>query len=440
MSARRKRDVPGADGHPMPKNVSTLFPATVTAGAVDDPLSRHIVELHRWAVNEGLRGATAHDLFAGFCQRLLADGVPLWRGYAALETLHPRWWGFGFTWQRDLDFVKLAQFGHEHAMTPSWVGGVFHHLAKRAEAGECNPCIRRRLAKGPQERDFPALQRFFAAGATDYLAELFDYRRRGTASGLGVVYSFMTDRPDGFSENDTVLLHAALPALSLAMKAHAGQVNASRLLQVYLGEDAGRRVHGGEVGRGSVESLRAVLWYADIQGFTAIADAAPVRDLVDLLDDIFETLTGVLRGYGGQVLKFIGDGMLATFSFDEASCMKTCRCALDAAADAMQAIDSLNAMRQAAGELTAAVDLALHVGDVLFGNVGAVDRLDFTVVGPAVNEVSRIESLCAPLGHKVLVSAELAAAAELGPSRLLSVGRHCLRGVREKREIYALLL
>lgn len=414
--------------------------ALLSLRARDDTLSRCLIDVNRWTIDEGLRGASACDLFAGFCGRLLDHGVPLLRGYAALETLHPQWWGFGFTWQRDLDFIKAAQFGHEHATTTSWTGGVFHHLAKRARAGECNPCFRRRLARGPQERDFPALERFFAAGATDYIAELFDHRDRGPSAGLGVVYSFITDRTHGFRSHDAALLHAVLPPLSLAMKAYAGRVNASRLLQVYLGEDAGRRVQHGGIGRGSVESLRAVLWYADIQGFTAIADAAPAHDIVDLLDDVFETLTDCLRQHGGQVLKFVGDGMLATFPFDEESRTQTCRRALDAAAKAMQAIDALNVARRAAGKIAATVDLALHVGDVLFGNVGAIDRLDFTMIGPAVNEVSRIEALCAPLGRKVLVSADLAAAAALPTSgHLISVGRHLLRGVREEREIYALL-
>lgn len=423
----------------MPQIVSTPLSIPVIAHGVADPLGQRI-ELHRWAVDQGLCGATAHDLFAGFCQRLSAMGVPLWRAYAAVETLHPQWWGFGFTWQRGLTFIKLAQYGHGHAVTPSWTGGVFHHLAKRAEAGEANPCIRRHLARGPQERDFPALERFFAAGATDYLAELFDSRRKsGASSGLGVVYSFMTDRPDGFGEGDAGLLHAVLPALALAMKARAGQINASRLLEVYLGEDAGQRVRAGEVGRGSVESRSAVLWYADIRGFTTIADAAPAHDLVDLLNDVFETLTASLREHGGQVLKFVGDGMLATLPLEEGNRMESCRQALDAAAAATRAIDALNVTRLAAGKLRATIDLALHVGDVLFGNVGAVDRLDFTMIGPAVNEVSRIEALCAPLGRRVLVSAELAATAGLKSGRLMSVGRHGLRGVREEREIYTLL-
>jgi len=210
-------------------------------------------------------------------------------------------------------------------------------------------------------------------------------------------------------------------------------------LAAYLGEDAGRRVHAGAVERGSVESIRAVLWYADIRGSTAIADRWPGLAVIELLDEVFEALAAPLRQGGGQVLKFLGDGLLATFPFEDASRAATCRGALDAAVEAMAALDRLNAARSAAGKPTATVDLALHLGEVLYGNVGSVDRLDFTVIGPAVNEVSRIETLCEPLGRKVLVSAELAAASgDLG--RLEPLGPQTLRGVREPRDIYALHL
>jgi adenylate cyclase len=422
----------------MPQDIPSR-PSPIALPKAAGSLANRIDALQRWAVSEGLRGAVAYDLFAGFCRRLVKDGVPLCRAYAALETMHPQWWGFGFTWQRGVNHIKLAQFGHEHANAPSWVGGVFHHLAGRAKAGESNPAIRRRIGKGPNERDFPALERFFAAGATDYFAELFSYPAAGDpARGLGVVYSFMTDRPAGFVEDDIAILRAALPALSLAMKADAGHVSASGLLRVYLGEDAGRRVQGGGIARGAVESLRAVLWYADIRGFTALADAMPGAALVDLLDDVFETLTAALRRHGGQVLKFIGDGMLAAFPFEEATRRRTSRRALEAAAEAMLAVDALSAAREAAGKPAVVVDLALHLGEVLYGNVGAVDRLDFTMVGPTVNEVSRMEALCERLGHRVLVSAELARSAKLDDGSLISIGRYGLRGVRQDREIYAL--
>ena len=218
---------------------------------------------------------------------------------------------------------------------------------------------------------------------------------------------------------------------------HAGHTIASGFLTAYLGADAGRRVHAGAVERGTVESIRAVLWYADIRTFTAIADTTPGAVVIELLDEIFETLTASLRPRGGEVLKFLGDGMLAIFPFEDATREHVCHRALEAAAEAMRAINRLNAARRDAGKPAAAVDLALHLGEVLYGDVGAVDRLDFTVIGPAVNEAARIEVLCEPLGRNVLVSAEFAAA--VGDSgRLVPLGRHTLRGVREMQEIYGL--
>ena len=236
-----------------------------------------------------------------------------------------------------------------------------------------------------------------------------------------------------------MLLKAVLPVASLAMMTHAGHTIASGLLEAYLGGDAARRVHAGAVERGSVERIRAVLWYADIRGFTAIADTTPGLIVIELLNEVFETLTASLRQRVGQVLKFLGDGMLATFPLVDATRDQICRRALDAATGAMHAVDKLNAARREAGKPLAAVDLALHLGEVLYGNVGAIDRLDFTVIGPAVNEVARIEALCEPLGRKVLVSAELAAA--VGNScRLQPLGRHTLRGVHDPSEIYGLNL
>ena len=158
-----------------------------------------------------------------------------------------------------------------------------------------------------------------------------------------------------------------------------------------------------------------------------------------MLDDVFEALTAALRPRGAQVLKFLGDGMLASFAFVDATCSETCSRALDAAAEAMRSLDLLNADRARAAKPIAVVDVALHVGEVLYGNVGAVDRLDFTVIGPAVNEVARIETLCEPLGRKVLVSAALAAAIA-DTKQLEPLGPHILRGVREPTEIFALRL
>jgi adenylate cyclase len=189
---------------------------------------------------------------------------------------------------------------------------------------------------------------------------------------------------------------------------------------------------------GSVDTLRAVIWYADIRSFTPLSDAQPGPVVVELLNDVFEILTASLRERGGQVLKFIGDGMLAIFPFEEADRAEICRRALDAAIEAMRNIEATNAAREARDAPLASVDLALHLGDALYGNVGAIDRLDFTVIGPAINEAARIEALCEPLGRAVLVSAEFVDGMKAPDSRLTSLGRHALRGVKERKEIFAL--
>ena len=405
----------------------------------DGPLGRQIVELYTWAVREGIRGAAAAAVFDGFCQRLVIAGVPLWRAFIGMPTLHPQWGGYSYTWRRDLNSIEPSQFErgyeYEQILLHSPFGYLIRQVENSTQEEEPWQHLRRRLTGPEAQLDFPILKDLAAEGASDYFAEVVRFGADGDPSyGTGIGYSFATDRPEGFSEDDLVLLRAVLPAVSLAMMTHAGHRIASGLLGAYLGVDAGGRVHAGAVERGSVESVRAVLWFADIRGFTTIADTTPGLVVIELLDAIFETLTASLRPRGGQVLKFLGDGMLAIFPFVDD---ETCSQALDAAAEAMDSLDRLNAARCEAGKPIAAVDLALHLGEVLYGNVGAVDRLDFTVIGPAVNEVARIETLCEPLGRKVLISAELAAV--VGDRRHLEpLGYHTLRGVRDPREIYGL--
>jgi adenylate cyclase len=407
----------------------------------DSALGQKIIELNVWAVRQGLHGASADLLLDGLCRRLVEAGVAVWRAFAGMRTLHPQWGGYGYIWQRDVNAIEPALFERGSQYNKNVANSPFGQLIHRLETSSRDEPwldIRRRLAGAEAQLDFPVLHDLAAAGGTDYFAQVVSFGTGGDPSrGTGIGYSFATDRPGGFRDDDLMLLQAALPAVSLAMMTHAGHTIASGLLAAYLGADAGRRVHAGAVARGSVDSIRAVLWYADIRGFTAIADTTPGLAVNEMLDEAFETLTAALRTRGGQVLKFMGDGMLAIFPFEDASRDETCDCALDAAAEAIQAIGRLNEARRAVGKPFAAVDLALHVGEVLYGNVGAADRLDFTVIGPAVNEAARIETLCEALGYNVLVSAELAAAAT-NSARLKLVGRHRLRGVRDDREIYAL--
>ena len=398
-----------------------------------------IADLHVWGIREGLRGTEPKALFADLCRRLVAAGVPVWRAFAGLRTLHPQWAGHGYTWWRDGDGVEPQQFPRGDRYEQLIANSVFGYLRRSAAgiAPEGDPCVslRCRLV-GPEARlDFPLLTDLAADGGTDYFAELVRPGGREASYGGGIGYPIATDRAHGFSDDDIAALSAVLPMIALAMTTYAGHEIAAGLLSAYLGHDAGRRVQQGAVERGSVETISAVLWNADIRGFTPIAGDTPGAAVIELLDDVFETLAASLRPRGTQILKFLGDGMLAIFPVDDERTQEICCQALAAATEAMAAIDQMDRMRHAVGKRAGTVDLALHLGSVLYGNIGAADRLDFTVIGSAVNEVARIEALCEPLGRNLLVSAEFAAA--VGPDcRLVSLGEHSLRGVRGAREIY----
>ena len=282
---------------------------------------------------------------------------------------------------------------------------------------------------------------FYNAGGTDYLCLGFRFGESADPShGTGVLYSFTTDRRGGFHVAEIELLHSTMPELSLAMKAHAGHDIASGLLRTYLGYDAGARVHSGAVERGTVNGLHSVLWYADLRGFTRISDVTSGAQIVEMLNDTFEMLTASLRTRGGHVLKFIGDAMLATISFEEVEERVACNRGLEGAVESLEKVELRNLQRRAEGLPFAEVDIALHVGEVLYGNVGAADRLDFTVIGPAVNEVVRMEKLCDMLGRHLLFSSRFAEAAGRCDGRLESPGQFKLRGVGEPKEIFGLRL
>src|SRR5205085_4664550 len=262
----------------------------------DAPLGQRIIELHVWAVRQGLLGTAASELFDGFCQRLVFGGFPLWRASAATRTLHPQWGGYGYLWRRDLNAIEPSQFERGGEYRRVWLTSPFAYLLGQAEAegGSSDPWLHlRRRLRGPDALlDFPVLEELASAGGTDYFAQIVRFGPEGDASrGTGIAYSFTTDRREGFSEDDLTLLRAVLPALSLAMMTHAGHTIASGLLEAYLGGDAGRRVHAGAIERGSVESIRAVLWFADMRGFTKLADSTAGLEVIELLDEVFETLT-----------------------------------------------------------------------------------------------------------------------------------------------------
>jgi len=251
-----------------------------------------------------------------------------------------------------------------------------------------------------------------------------------------ILSSWATDIPDGFPEPALAALRRLVPFLALAVKsASLGRI-AETLVETYLGRDAGRRVLSGRISRGVAEKIGAVLWFSDLRGYTKITDTAPPEQIIPLLNDYADAVISAIHEEGGEVLKLIGDGTLAIFQAADRD--RACRCALAAAAVARNRIAALNLTRAAESLPVTDLYLGLHVGEVFYGNVGSKDRLDFTVVGPAVNEASRIAAMCRSVDQDMLLSSAFAAAAGSDRKRLISVGRYALRGVGRPQELFTL--
>jgi adenylate cyclase len=264
--------------------------------------------------------------------------------------------------------------------------------------------------------------------------------RFGDAGSIGEMdctfSSFSTDREGGFRDEDIEALRFLVPSLALAIKSISVARIAGTLVETYLGRDAGRRVLAGRIMRGVADRIGAVLWFSDLRDFTRIAEAAPAEQLIPFLNDYAEAIVTAIHAAGGDVMKLIGDGILAIFPVAEPDA--ACRGALVAARDARQRVATLNGRRAEAGLPSTEFYLALHVGEVFYGNIGSVDRLDFTVVGPAVNEVSRIAALCRSVDQPVLLSSAFAEAASSCREQLVSVGRYALRGVARPQDLFTL--
>jgi adenylate cyclase len=388
--------------------------------------------LIEWIAAAGLSGRRERELLQGFCERALALGLPLSRAVIGVDTLHPILEGRVFEWQRDRAGATQSDYGRLdlESSDDKWLQSPFHRLY---ESGATT--FRQRL--GDQAVDFPVLNELQQRGMTDYLAIVNRFGTDGAIGAMDCTYSsWASDHADGFSVADLAALEFLVPCLALAIKSASTAGIAETLVETYLGRDAGHRVLRGHIERGIAEKISAVLWFSDLQGFTRITETAPPEQIIPLLNDYADALVTAIDGQGGEVLKFIGDGILAIF--DAAVAADACACALDAAADAHRGVAVLNQRREAAGLPVTRFYLGLHVGEVFYGNVGSVDRLDFTVVGPSVNETSRIAAMCRSLDQDVLLSSGFAEAAGARRRRLVSVGRYALRGVQRPQELYTL--
>jgi adenylate cyclase len=396
----------------------------------------HAASLLHFVTEAGLCGLGEPELVRGFCERLGAAGVPVARVNVLIDTLHPVHEGHIFRWRSDgAGFEPVSGYGRVSEggdAAEKWAASPFHHLLVSGGAE-----LRRRLGRG-ETADFPILDDLSADGQTDYIAFIHRFGETGTLGEMDGVYSsFATDAPEGFAEAQLSFLRAHLPAFALALKCVSLGRVAETLVETYLGRDAGRRVLSGRIGRGVAERIGAVLWYSDLRGFTRITETAAPDEIIPFLNDYADAIISSVHEAGGDVLKLIGDGTLAIFKAEELGI--ACGCALQAEALMRARIGALNAERARRALPVTEAYLGLHIGEVFYGNIGAQDRLDFTVVGPAVNEASRIAALCRSVEKDVLISSAFAAAAlPEDRSRLVSVGRYALKGVERAQELFTL--
>jgi adenylate cyclase len=388
-----------------------------------------------WVVERGLAGDDEITLLHGACRRSVAAGLDISRGMALIDTLHPLYEGRVFFWRRDTELenpISEYQSSQEGDAAAQWRKSPFFHLL---ESGDSE--MRFRLDQG-ETTTFDVLAELRAEGQTDYLGMVHRFRKETAIGEMDCILSrWTTERPGGFDEVDVKALRRLTPVLGLAIKSASLTRVAQSIVEAYLGRDAGRRVLQGSITRGSVERIHAVIWFSDMHGYTSMSERLATDQLIPLLDDYAEAAISAIHGAGGDVLKLIGDGVLAIFEADNPEA--AARSALSAERDMRSRLAALEERRLANGAPVASIYLGLHIGDVFYGNIGSKDRLDFTVVGQAVNEANRISSMCSSIGRNLLVSsAFLQALPPAERSKFASVGRFALRGVGKAQELFTL--
>ena len=401
------------------------------------------LELSAWLTQAGLAGTSETEILSGFCERCVAAGVPLGRANVFIDTLHPVHEGSLFRWGYGPNESARLEYGRT---SPDAIAasGSNPRDVEAAERWQRSPFVRmlqtgdsllRRRLNAATKNEFPLLTDWLGEGMTDYVAIITRFATEGVIGEMDGVYASWTTRaPDGFEDGHIAALQRVAPDLALAIKTVSLARMTGTLMETYLGRDAGRRVLSGRIMRGITEKIDAAVWFSDLRGFTRITDTAP-QQVIPLLNDYYDAIVSAIHEHGGDVLKLIGDGTLAIFTAEDRK--HACGAALSAAIAARRGVVALKKRRAAEGKPVTDMYLGLHVGEVFYGNVGSRERLDFTVVGPAVNEASRIAAMCRSVDQPVLVSASFAGVGDV-KRRLVSVGRYALRGVSHPQELFTL--
>lgn len=374
-----------------------------------------------WLIGGAHSAATPDAVLTEMCERVVATGIPIWRAAAFIRTLHPEIMGRRLEWREGAG-TSVGEASFAVFDSDAFRGSPVARVYREGRA------LRVRLDTTTGE--FPQLDELRAEGATDYLAVPFHF-----SNGEIHVGTWATRAPGGFTEAQVAALQRLTEPLSRVTEIRALRRTATNLLDTYVGRDAGGRILAGRIRRGFTETIRAVIWLSDMRGFTALADRVEPGALIALLNRYFDCQVPAILARGGEVLKFMGDGLLAIFPLGEANDpASVCRAALAAVAETRAAVAALDDWPRlaAAGPR---FGLALHVGELLYGNIGAAGRLDFTCIGPAVNLAARLESLASRLGRTTLLSADFAGHCGAGTTPL---GEFALAGFRSQVPVFGL--
>lgn len=385
-----------------------------------------VTEVVDWLIDGARSVHMPQDVLFEMSERLVALGLPFYRVAVFVTTLHPNVAGRGFFWRRGAEAVEVSEASYEILDTDLYYKNPVFAVCLDGKE------IRRSLFDPACPQDFPLLEDLRAEGVTDYVAMPLDF-----INGEIHAVSYTTDREGGFSEEEIAALQRVRPALTRVAEIYAAKRTAMNLLDAYLGHQAGEKVLRGQIKRGDGQDIHAVIWFCDLRNSTPLADSMNREAFLALLNDYFECMAGAVLDHEGEVLRFIGDAVLAIFPVtDEGrSAQEACTVATLAAKDALDRMEKLNKQRESFGHPPLGFGIGIHLGDVMYGNIGTPERIEFTVIGAAANEAARIESLCKPLEVNFLLSEQVEAHLD---GAYKSLGKHALRGVGDEIEVFTL--
>lgn len=408
----------------------------MTDVAAIHPTADWVQETSDWLVEQTLVGTPPDRLLRGFCERLVDGGIGLVRGHIACGYLHPMFRAFSVSWSRDQGIVR-DRFSFQSSTKAAWLQSPLKAVMDSEERE-----IRCRIMDGEGLNRFPVLKDFQERGFTDYVTMVRAYSDPSDSALQrmdGCISSWASDSPHGFSDCCLAVLRRLFPRLAVALKTLVREQTAQNIASAYLGPHAGERVLQGAIRRGDGETIEAAIWYSDMRGSTALADMMAPQDFLDRLNRYFEFTAGAVLDHGGEVLRFIGDAVLAIFPIHgPGGAEKAARVAVSAARDATRRARLANANPPDSDPTPIEFGLGLHVGEVLYGNIGVPERLEFSVIGRAANETARLEDLTKRLDCPVIASDAFVNLAP-GP-HWTNLGSQMLRGVSEPQPIWSLEL